>query len=140
MMSLPTPVQSNREHMNCASDTRKFQTQFHKKTYRVAFQAIRGEENAFEMYNEILSFYLHDTVGDRFDQEIQFEMVPMTVKDIFDGAANEDIDFLFASPGIYTCIGVEYGLQLLATRISRVHVRGHTYEVDTAAGKMGKTC
>ena len=125
--------------MNCTSNIRHFEPQVHKKKYRVAFQATRGEENALETYDNTLSHYLHETVGHRFDQEILFDIVPMTVKEIFEGVANQDIDFLFASTGVYACIGVEYGLQLLATRISRVTVRGHTYDLDIGAGKIGAT-
>jgi hypothetical protein len=138
IMRLPT-VQSNGEHMNCTSNTRKFQTEMHKKKYRVAFQATRGKEDAFEEYNKTLSHYLQNTAGRRFDQDIMFEMVPMTAKEIFEGVENEDIDFLFASDGVFACIGVQHGLQLLATRILRVSVRGHTYDLDTDAGRVGKT-
>ena len=135
---LPT-VQSNGEHMNCSSNIRKFQPLLHKKKYRVAVQTTGSKENAFLDYNKTLSLYLQDTVGHRFDQKILFEMVPMSVQEIFQGVANKDIDFLFANPGVYTCIGIEYGLQVLATRISRVSVRGHTYDIDISAGKEGKT-
>jgi hypothetical protein len=120
--------------LDCTSKTLKFNDRVHKLKYRIAVDAINGVDNAFETYNELFSTYLTATAGRRFDRDMEFEMVPMHFTGIFHAAKNSEIDFVFADPGIYSCLGVEVGAQPLATAVSRLEVRGITYDLDVYGG------
>jgi ABC-type amino acid transport substrate-binding protein len=121
--------------LDCSAELRTFIPRLHKKKYRVAVQAVRGIDETVEESDATFSQYLTETAGRRFDQVIEFEMVPLDFQGIFDAVANEEIDFLFANSGVYSCVGVESGAQPLATAISRVEVRGITFDIDVAGGK-----
>jgi len=120
--------------MSCASGLRTFDPRQHKNIYRVGVHAIRGFDAAFQEYNQTFGEYLTDTAGRRFDIPIRFEMVPVTTQGLFDAVDEEEIDFFFANPGVYSCVGVELGANPLATIVSRLTVRGHTYELDVYGG------
>jgi hypothetical protein len=88
----------------------------------VGVHAIRGFESAYQEYNRTYAEYLTATAGHRFDLPVQFEMIPMTFECIFEAANNEEVDFLYANPSIYSCIGTEKGAEPLATITSRLEV------------------
>jgi hypothetical protein len=82
-------------------------------------------------YNLTFAEYLTATAGKRFDPAIEFEMIPASLHELYDAAEEEEIDFFYGHPGIYSCMGVEKGAEPLATVISRIEVRGHTYDLGT---------
>ena len=82
-------------------------------------------------FNLTFAEYLTATAGKRFDPPIAFEMMPANLHELFDAAEEEEIDFVFSSPGVYSCMGAEKGAEPLATVISRLEVRGHTYDLGT---------
>lgn len=98
--------------------------------------AIRGFEAAYEEYNTTFADYLTQTAGQRFDPPIEFEMVPVNFQGLFDAVESQEIDLFYANPGIYSCVGVEKGAQPLVTIVSRLEVRGHSYELDVFGGVM----
>jgi hypothetical protein len=122
------------DNIDCASAIRKMDPLIHKPKYRIAVDAIRGFEKAYEEYNLTFSEYLTATAGRRFDPPIEFEMVPVTFGGLFDAVYEQEVDFFYANPGIYSCVGVEVGAQPLATIISRLEVRGHEYDLDVFGG------
>ena len=122
--------------MDCSSDLRQFDPRVHKKKYRIAVHAIRGFEAAYQEYNKTFADYLTETAGRRFDPPISFEMVAVNFKGLFDAVEEEAVDLFYSNPGIYSCVGVEQGAQPLATIISRLSVRGHTYDLDVFGGVM----
>ena len=122
--------------MDCSSDKRQFKPRVHKQKYRVAVHATRGFDAAYNKYNKIFTDYLTATAGQRFEPPISFEMVPVNFKGLFDSVESQEVDLFFADPGIYSCVGVEQGAQPLATIVSRLTVRGHTYDLDVFGGVM----
>lgn len=120
--------------MGCSSAASKFNPLIHKSKYRVGVHAIRGFQNALLEYNLTFSKYLTATAGRKFDPPIEFEMIPTTFNGLFDAAEAEEVDFFYANPGIYSCIGVEHGAQPLATIVSHLEVRGHIYDLGTYVG------
>lgn len=98
--------------------------------------AIRGFEAAYQEYNKTFAEYLTSTAGKRYDPPITFEMVPVNFQGLFDAVEEEAVDLFYANPGIYSCVGVEDGAQPLATVVSRLTVRGHTYDLDVVGGVM----
>ena len=121
--------------LDCPAELRTFIPRLHKKKYRVGVGALRGIDVAFDEFHVTFSQCLAETAGHRFDQVIEFEIVPLKYQGVFDAVANEEIDFLFFNSGVYSCVGVESGAQPLATAISRVEVRGITFDIDVAGGK-----
>jgi hypothetical protein len=124
------------DNIDCASAIRKMDPLIHKPKYRIAVHAIRGFETAYDEYNITFSEYLTATAGRRFDPPIEFEMVPVYFGQLFDAVYEEEVDFFYANPGIYSCVGVEIGAQPLATIVSRLEVRGHEYDLDVNGGVM----
>jgi hypothetical protein len=123
-------VSDNIDNIDCASAIHKYDPLIHVPKYRIAVYAIRGFRSAFAEYNLTFSEYLTVTAGRRFDPPIEFEMVPYD----FDAVYEEEVDFFYANPAVYSCIGVEVGAQPLATTISRLDVRGHEYDLDVYGG------
>ena len=48
----------------------------------------------------------------------------------------EEVDFMYADTGLYSCIGVEIGGQPLGTTISHLTARGRGYNLDMFGGSM----
>lgn len=119
---------------DCLAGLHTFNPLSQKPVYRVGVHAIRGEEAAFAEYNKVFSDYLTATAGQRFDPPLQFEMVPVTFQGLFDAVEKEEIDFFYANPSIYSCVGTEVGAQPLVTITSKLEVRGHSYELDVFGG------
>lgn len=121
---------------NCGSTIREFNENQHKRKYRVGVDAIHGFEAAASEYNLTFAKYLTATAGRRFDPPIEFEIFPTSFEGLFEAVEVEDIDFFYVDPGAYSCIGIEHGAQPLATIVSRLEVRGHTYDLDVFGGVM----
>jgi len=126
----------NQGQLDCVSDKRAFDPRVHDEVYHIAVHAIRGFDFAYQEYNKTFSEYLTATAGQRFDPPIRFEMVPVNFQGLFDSVENKEVDFFFANPSIYSCVGVEQGAQPLATVVSRLAVRGHSYDLDVYGGVM----
>lgn len=118
----------------CEKSLHTFDEALHKQTYRVAVDTVDGVDEAFERYEKLFSEYLSQTAGERFDQPIAFEMVSLDYSDLFEAAENEQIDFIYADPGVYSCIGVEFGAEALVTTTSHLAVRGYDYDLDLYGG------
>mgnify|MGYP003868245177 CR=1 FL=1 len=125
------------EALTCASPLRKFDAFNHEKTvFRVGVRSLRGEGETEKVYNQLFVEYLTKTAGNRFDPPISFEIVPLTFEELMNATAHEEIDFFFANPSIFSCIGTEMGAIALATVNSRVKVRGRVFNLDVYGGVM----
>ena len=91
-------------------------------------------EAATDNYEMAFSEYLTATAGQRFTEPIEFELVVLDFDNIILGIDEGTVDFVFANPGIYSCIGVERGAQPLATKISRYSTRSRVYDLDVFGG------
>lgn len=103
--------------------------------FRVGVDAIRGLEAASEEYSLLFGDYLTNTAGRKFDPPLEFEMVPMSFSDFFEAASVNELDFVFANPGMFSCFGVELAASALATVIARLDIRGRVHDLDMFAGK-----
>jgi hypothetical protein len=102
--------------MDCASAKRLYDPLIdHKNHFRVGVQALVTLEVANASYGAVFADYLTATAGTRFDPPLTFEAVPLYEADIYNAIEAADIDFLFVNSGLYSCIGIEYGIQGLAT-------------------------
>jgi ABC-type amino acid transport substrate-binding protein len=61
-------------------------------------------------------------------------MSPLTFQGMFEQAEEEEVDFQFATPSWFACMGVEHGIRPLATVTSELEVRGTTYELNVYGG------
>lgn len=129
-------VHENQGQMDCISKKIPFDNKIHDKVYHIAVHAIRGFDTAYVEYNTTFAEYLTATAGQRFDPPILFEMKPYDFQGVFDAVENEYLDFFMANPGIFSCVGVETGAQPLVTTVSRLEVRGHSYDLDVYGGVM----
>ena len=77
----------------------------HKEKYRVGVHAIRGLEAAMLYYNTTFQEYLTATAGRRFDPPIRFELVPFLFNELFEAVEAQTVDFFYANPGSYSCLG-----------------------------------
>lgn len=139
-------------YSDCHKDLIPFdESQGHKRKYRVAVHAVRGLEEDLASYNETFATYLTATAGRRFDPPLEFELVAVGYEDLFAAVEeveehhrpssssqsqkeDEQVDFIFANPSSYSCIGVEYGITPLVTKISHMVVRGQEYSLDVMGG------
>jgi len=112
----------------------EFDPRLQKETYILGVQAIRTFDDAMIEYNLTFAEYLTKTAGRTFDPPIKFEMAPNTMEGIFTEIEDQHLDFLYANPTAYSCVGVEFGAQPLATIISRLEVRGLTFDLDVFGG------
>lgn len=129
-------IRDTQGRMDCTSKLRTFDPKTHSPVYHVAVHAIRGVDAAYQEYNTTFADYLTATAGKRFDPPIEFRMRPVDFQELFDAVEKEEVDFFYANPGIYSCVGVEQGAQPLATIVSRLGVRGHVYDLDVFGGVM----
>jgi ABC-type phosphate/phosphonate transport system substrate-binding protein len=53
---------------------------------------------------------------------------------IFSAIEGDQLDFLYANPGVYSCIGTEVGATALVTVIKHLDVRGRGYDLDVYGG------
>lgn len=131
-----TALRDDQGKIDCIAKKRKFDPMIHDEVYHIAVHAIRGFEAAYKEYNKTYAEYLTATAGQRFDPPIRFEMKPVNFQGLFDAVETEEIDFFYANPGIYSCVGVETGAQPLVTIVSRLDVRGYSYDLDVFGGVM----
>lgn len=122
--------------LNCAKGIRQFSPARQKETYYVGVYAPSGVDTAFREFNLTFETYLNEAVGKRFDPNIQFKMKASEnpLLDWLD--RDEEIDFMYTDPGIFSCIGTEIGAQPLATTMARLSKRGIEYDLDEFAGKL----
>lgn len=124
------------ERSRCFSPKHTFDRYKHQDVYHIGVHATHSFEATFAEYNTTFSEYLTATAGQRFDPPIKFDMVPYTFDGIFDAIEHDQLDFMFTSPSIYSCIGIEVGAAALGTIITHEEVRGKVYDLDVFAGVM----
>ncbi|CAB9517041.1 activated protein kinase catalytic subunit alpha-1 [Seminavis robusta] len=118
----------------CHGERHPFDPRVHKRHYKVGIHAIRGLEAAEEEYKMAFETYLTQTAGRRFDPPVDFTIVAATMNGIFEQLEDDSLDFLYVNPGVYSCVGVEFGANPLATIISRLEIRGLTWDLDVFGG------
>lgn len=106
----------------------------HKSSYNIGIDAIYGLDEAFDESSKIFGDYLTATAGKRFDPPIQFNVVPGDYGDLIASIENKELDFLYANPGIYTCIGAQTGANALVTAVKTLLVRGQSFDLDVYGG------
>ena len=85
--------------------------------------------------------YLNEAVGKRWMPPIEFKMI-VSENPLLDWLAKdedeegyEEIDFMYTTAGVYSCIAAEIGAQPLGTTVSQLVARGIKYELDMYAGE-----
>jgi hypothetical protein len=101
----------------------KFNPFIHKPVYNVQVHATRGLDEAYDDVYKVFGEYLTMTAGQMFDPPISFQVVPQYFDGLFDAIKNEEMDFLYANPGVYSCVGVEAGATSLVTVVKDLDVR-----------------
>lgn len=122
--------------LSCTSLVHKFDPNLHKTTYRVGVYNSEGEEVVFDMYGTLFADYLTETAGKRIDPPVSFEVVPVTLKALMTLAETEQVDFMFASSAVFSCMTTTYGAEPLGTIINRRESRGQDYNLDMYGGVM----
>jgi len=97
----------------------------------IGVQDSRGNEDCYRM---TFAQFLTASAGRRFDPPIEFETVHLSGSEIYDYVESGELDFVYANPGVYTCIGVEHGAEILATTVRHHKVRGHDMDLDWYGG------
>lgn len=128
------PFQIVTDENGCTTTLHTFNPLKHKPTYRFGVYNAEGDELTIQMYNLTFAEYLTETAGRKFDPPIQFEMVPVSMAELMNMAETEEVDFMFASSAVSSCMATEYEVQPLVTIINRRSSRGHLYELDQYGG------
>ena len=108
----------------------------HKPTYRVGVYASEGDQVAHDMYDRVFGSYLTATAGQKFHPPVEFEVVPVLLRSLMELAQTENVDFLFASSAVFSCMATEYRAQPLVTVVNRRESRGYEYDLDVYGGVM----
>lgn len=119
---------------SCWAEKIKLDPYIHKSSYTIGVHANHGLDEAYNQAVGVFSEYLSATAGKKFDPPIEFLVVPNNFGELFTAIENEEVDFFYANPGVYSCIGTQVGATALATVIKRVEVRGSTYDLDVYGG------
>ena len=118
----------------CAQDLIPFDPFIHKPVYTVGVHATRGLEKALDETNQTFATYLSETAGKKFDPPISFEVVPNFFDGLYQAIDDKEMDFLYANPGVYSCVGTEVGATALVTAIKRIPVRDKLFDLDVYGG------
>lgn len=105
----------------------------HKPVYYIGVENVNGD---IEELQATFETYLSESAGQQFDQPIEFKIISSDMEGMFREIDKDKIDFIFVSPGLYSCIGIEHGAQPLASVIRRKHLRGKEVELDVYGGVM----
>ncbi len=106
----------------------------HKPTYTVAVHSVHGLDQSVDETRKVFSDYLTATAGQNFDPPIQFNVVAHYFRDLVTAIENNDVDFLYSNPGVYSCIGTEIGVTALATVVKSAFVRNQQFGLDVYGG------
>jgi hypothetical protein len=101
---------------SCVTSTQQLDDYIRKDKYVIGIHAEHDQETS--VYNNELIFqeYLTATAGQTFDPPITFEVVPVNFEQITIGYfESQELDFFYANPGIYSCVGTEVGAIALNT-------------------------
>eukprot|EP00977_Amphora_coffeiformis_P006206 scaffold1336_cov174-Amphora_coffeaeformis.AAC.8 len=115
----------------CNGVLRPFNPILHKSRYLIGVQDSRGDEEGYRM---AFGEFLTATAGRRFDPPVEFETILLSKSKIYDYVESGELDFVYANPGVYTCIGMEHGAEPLATTVRHHHARGHDMDLDLSSG------
>ena len=118
----------------CGFQKIKLDPYVHKSSYTIGVHASHGLDEAYNQAVGVFSKYLTATAGLKFDPPIEFVVAPNLFSGLFTAIENEEVDFFYANPGVYSCIGTQVGAAALATVIKRIEVRGRTYDLDVYGG------
>jgi serine/threonine protein kinase/ABC-type phosphate/phosphonate transport system substrate-binding protein len=106
----------------------------HKNKYTVGVYAISSLNDAYLETHKAFGDYLTATAGQQFDPPIEFEVVSSYFSGILDAIGKDEMHFLYANPGVYSCVGTQLGATALATVINRASTRGQTFDLDVYGG------
>jgi guanylate cyclase len=119
----------------CGVSKIKLDSFVHKKTsYTIGIHATMGLDAVYDANYKLFGEFLTATAGKRFDPPVEFSVVPKYFDGIFEAIENDEMDFLYANPGVYSCIGTQVGATALATVVNRLDVRGRTFDLDVYGG------
>jgi len=82
------------------------------------------------MYDNVFAKYLTATAGRKFDPPAEFEVVPVTLSSLMELADLEEVDFMFASASVFSCMATEQYAQALVTIINHREAHGYSYDLD----------
>lgn len=123
-----------RAQEDCDFSTTKQDPFNHKSLYTVGVHSVRGLDVTLYETNKIYAEYLTQTAGKKFDPPIEFRVVPYYFGDLFSAIENGEVDFVYSNPGVFSCIGVEFGATALATVVKALTTHGRTYDLDVYGG------
>lgn len=125
---------SSAPHTICEHEPITINPFIHKSHYTIGVHATRGLDEAFNETHMLFSEYLSATAGEMFAPPIKFELVPYYFDGVFTAIEKDELDFLYANPGIYSCIGTQIGASALVTVVKALEVRGQPFELDVYGG------
>ncbi|KAG7344748.1 family 3 adenylate cyclase [Nitzschia inconspicua] len=111
-----------------------FDQHIHKLVYKIGIHSTLEIKETQRQHEKVFGEYLTETAGKRFDPPIKFEVASFYFDTLLDAINNEDVDFFYSNPGIYSCVGTERGASALVTSITHIEVRNQVFDLDVYAG------
>jgi predicted Ser/Thr protein kinase len=117
----------------------QFDVSRHQSQYTVGVLAIRDDEETLRSYNTTFQSYLSETVGKQFYPPISFDIKAFNISTLYEALGtkpNRQVDFVYVSPSVQSCIEAEFGVKSVVSQISKHLVGNEIYELDEFGGVM----
>ncbi|CAB9515268.1 activated protein kinase catalytic subunit alpha-1 [Seminavis robusta] len=134
LIGYSSDIYVQRDDNNCTTIINNYNHLVHKPKYVVGVFSSEGDDIAFRNYNLTFGQYLTATAGQKIDPPVEFDMVAGSMTQLAEMAEAEQVDFIFGSSAVSSCMATEYDAQPLVTVISRREARGHEYDLDLYGG------
>ena len=101
--------------VSCGTSKQQLDDYIRKDKYVIGIHAEHDEETYVYNHELIFQEYLTATAGQKFDPPIKFELIPVNLEQVVGSVETQEVDFFYANPGFFSCVGTEVGAIALNT-------------------------
>ncbi len=101
--------------LSCGTSKQRLDDYIRKDKYVIGIHTEHDQETYIYNHELIFQEYLTATAGQKFDPPIKFELIPVNLEQIVASIDTQDVDFFYANPGFFSCVGTEVGAIALNT-------------------------
>ena len=100
---------------SCVTSQLQLDDYIRKDKYVIGKHTEHDEETYVYNHELIFQEYLTATAGQKFDPPIKFELIPVNLEQVVGSVETQEVDFFYANPGFFSCVGTEVGAIALNT-------------------------